>query len=86
MRYLIVPSEGFVEDWKAAFPTRFAAQLYMDSIAEDYGCDLIIVEASITVQQIDHCGHGIPDGVYCEPCNVEYKRAAVEAATQTKGV
>lgn len=25
-----------------------------------------------------HCEHGIQDGEYCEPCNREYKRAAIE--------
>jgi hypothetical protein len=27
---------------------------------------------------LDVCEHGVQEGVYCEPCNKEYKRAAAE--------
>jgi hypothetical protein len=30
----------------------------------------------------DVCQHGITSGEYCEPCNKEYKRAAIEAGDQ----
>jgi len=33
---------------------------------------------------IDMCSHGVNDGEYCEACNVEYKRAAIDLANQVE--
>ncbi len=33
----------------------------------------------------DVCEHGVPDGEYCRPCNLEYKRAAAEYESEFPG-
>ena len=38
--------------------------------------------AQLAKPQAERCEHGIADGEYCEPCNREYKRAAVENAKE----
>ncbi len=43
---------------------------------------LVIADWNRREQPIEMCSHGIDDGEYCEPCNLEYKRAANDSENQ----
>ena len=47
-------------------------------------CEMLRMMASMIEGPTPPCEHGVADGEYCEPCNREYKRAAVESEVEDR--